>query len=162
MKYQKIWLIESTPNNDASFKSKVVYARVNMGKENNENMQGQGQQQSPSQWTQMIGQALENVTGKNMSTTLEFQDLEIDIPKAQGPDGRDLGSAKWTLNGKVVWTTELHKTGEIDGRGASISKGVMSDESTPGVSASFSCDFCNKGFSSREELKQHTGQEHSR
>jgi hypothetical protein len=37
---------------------------------------------------------------------------KIDIPKAQGPDGRDLGSAKWTLNGKVVWKTELHKTGE--------------------------------------------------
>jgi hypothetical protein len=37
---------------------------------------------------------------------------KIDIPKAQGPDGRDLGSAKWTLNGKVLWKTELHKTGE--------------------------------------------------
>jgi hypothetical protein len=104
-------LIEySQQNNDASFKSKVVYASVSMGNENNENMQGK--QQSPSQWTQMIGQALESVTGKNMSTTIEFQDLEIDIPKAQGPDGRDLGSAKWTVNGKVVWTTELHKTEE--------------------------------------------------
>jgi hypothetical protein len=138
-----------------------------MSQENNENRQGQGQQQqqqqqSPSQWSQMIGQVLESVTGKNMSTTIDFQNLEIDIPKAQGPDGRDLGSAKWTLNGKIVWTTELHKTEVIDGRSASISKGVMSDESTPGVSASFSCDFCNKGFSSREELKQHTRQEHSR
>jgi hypothetical protein len=42
----------------------------------------------------MIGQVLESVTGKNMSTTINFQNLEIDIPKAQGPDGRDLGSAK--------------------------------------------------------------------
>jgi hypothetical protein len=137
---------------------------VSMSQENNENGQGQGQQQqqqSPSQWSQMIGQVLESVTGKNMSTIINFQNLEIDIPKAQGPDGRDLGSAKWTLNGKIVWTTKLHKTEEIDGRSASISKGGMSDESTP-VSASFSCDFCNKGFSSREELKQHTRQEHSR
>jgi uncharacterized Zn-finger protein len=138
-----------------------------MSQENNENGQGQGQQhqqqqQSPSQWSQMIGQVLESVTGKNMSTTINFQNLEIDIPKAQGPNGRNLGSAKWTVNGKIVWTTELHKTEEIDGRSASISKGVMSDESTPGVSASFSCDFCNKGFSSREELKQHTRQQHSR
>jgi hypothetical protein len=77
----------------------------------NENMQGQGGQQS--QWSQMIGQVLESVTGKNMSTTINFQNLEIDIPKAQGPDGRDLGSAKWTVNGKIVWTTELHKTGEM-------------------------------------------------
>jgi hypothetical protein len=133
-----------------------------MSQEDNENGQGQGQQQqSTSQWSQMIGQVLESVTGKNMSTTINFQNLEIDIPKAQGPNGRDLGSAKWILNGKIVWTTELHKTEEIDGRSASISKGVMSDESTP-VAASFSCDFCNKGFSSREELKQHTRQEHSR
>ena len=137
---------------------------MGMSQENNENRQGEGQrqQQSPSQWSQMIGQVLESVAGKNMSTTINFQNLEIDIPKAQGPDGRDLGSAKWTLNGKIVWISELHKTEEIDGRSASISKGVMSDESTPGVSASFSCDFCNKGFSSREELKQHARQEHSR
>ena len=32
------------------------------------------------------------------------------ITKARGPDGRDLGSAKWIVNGKIVWTTELHKT----------------------------------------------------
>jgi hypothetical protein len=37
-----------------------------------------------------------------------------------------------------------------------------SDESTPGVSAQFSCDFCNKTFGSREELKQHSTQEHSK
>ena len=72
----------------------------------------QGEQQQASQWSKMIGQVLESVTGKNMSTTISFQNLEIDIPKAQGPDGRDLGSAKWTVNGKVVWTTELHKTGD--------------------------------------------------
>ena len=79
----------------------------------NKNIQGREQpQQQASQWSKMIGQVLESVTGKNMSTTIRFQNLEVDIPKAQGPDGRDLGSAKWTVNGKVVWTTELHKTGD--------------------------------------------------
>ena len=78
----------------------------------NQNIQGSEQpQQQASQWSKMIGQVLESVTGKNMSTTISFQNLEVDIPRAQGPDGRDLGSAKWTVNGKVVWTTELHKTG---------------------------------------------------
>jgi hypothetical protein len=57
----------------------------------------------------MIGQILESVMGKNMSTTIDFRGLEVEIPRAQGPDGRDLGNAKWALNGKVVWTTELHK-----------------------------------------------------
>jgi hypothetical protein len=73
---------------------------------------GQGQLQQASQWSQMIGHVLESVSGKNMSTTLDFRSLEVDIPKAQGPDGRDLGSAKWTIKGKIVWTTELHKTGD--------------------------------------------------
>jgi hypothetical protein len=75
----------------------------------NEDIQEQ-QQQSLSQWSQMIGQVLESITGKNMSTTINFDNLEVDIPRARGPDGRDLDSAKWTLNGKLVWTTELHKT----------------------------------------------------
>jgi hypothetical protein len=74
--------------------------------------QGQDQQQQPStsQWFQMIGQVVESMTGKNMSTTISFQNLEVDVPRAQGPGGRDLGSAKWTVNGKIIWTTELHKT----------------------------------------------------
>jgi hypothetical protein len=73
---------------------------------------GQGQEQQASQWSQMIGQILESVMGKNMSTTIDFHNLEVDVPKAQGPGGRDLGNAKWTLNGKVVWTSELHKAGD--------------------------------------------------
>ena len=35
-----------------------------------------------------------------------------------------------------------------------------SDESTPGVSATFSCQECGKTFSSRQELKDHTQQQH--
>jgi hypothetical protein len=37
-----------------------------------------------------------------MSTTISFQNLEVDIPRAQDPGGRDLGCAKLTVNGKVV------------------------------------------------------------
>jgi hypothetical protein len=35
-----------------------------------------------------------------------------------------------------------------------------SDESTPGMSATFSCQECGKTFSSRQELKDHTQQQH--
>jgi hypothetical protein len=42
---------------------------------------------------------------------------------------------------------------EIHGGGTSFG-GSKSDESTPGVSAQFSCDFCNNTFGSREELKK--------
>jgi hypothetical protein len=37
-----------------------------------------------------------------------------------------------------------------------------SEESTPGVSASFSCEICNKSFASRGELRQHTIDNHSK
>jgi hypothetical protein len=87
---------------------------LGMSQKNYENGQLQRQkQESPSRWSQMAGQVLESLTGKNMTATMEFQNLEIDLPKAQGPEGRDLGSAKWVVNGKVVWTTELHKSEEM-------------------------------------------------
>lgn len=82
-----------------------------MIQENHENQQQEHKiQQSMSVWSQMAGQLLESLTDKNMTATMELQNIEIDVPKARGPDGRDLGSAKWIVNGKIVWTTELHKT----------------------------------------------------
>ena len=82
-----------------------------MIQENYENQQQEQKiQRSMSVWSQMAGQFLESLTDKNMTATMELQNMEIDVPKARGPDGRDLGSAKWVVNGKIVWTTELHKT----------------------------------------------------
>ena len=76
----------------------------------NESGTKENQQQSSSQWSQIIGQVMEKLMGTNMSTTISFDNLEIDVPRAQGPGGRDLGGAKWTVNGKIIWTTEGHKT----------------------------------------------------
>jgi hypothetical protein len=82
-----------------------------MSHKNYENQQPEQQiQQSTSLWSQMAGQVLESLTDRNMTATMDLQNIEIDVPKARGPDGRDLGSAKWIVNGKIVWTTELHKT----------------------------------------------------
>jgi hypothetical protein len=68
------------------------------------------EQKVQSQWAQVVSQVMEKVvSGTNMSTTIEFDNLEVDVPKATGPDGRDLGGATWKVNGKVVWTTEAHK-----------------------------------------------------
>jgi hypothetical protein len=46
-------------------------------------------------------------------------------------------------------------------RSSSSSSAGKSDESTTNISATFSCDMCNAAFDSREELKQHTIQEHT-
>ena len=66
-----------------------------------------------------------------------------------------------------IWTPnngEIH--GNTSSRGSSaaateVSTSGLSDESTPGISAQFSCDFCNETFKSREALKQHRIKEHN-
>lgn len=71
-----------------------------------------GIQQTSTQWAEIIGQLFDRLTGKGASVTYTFDNLVIDMPKAQGPGGQDMGSAKWTVNGKVVITAEAHRTGE--------------------------------------------------
>jgi hypothetical protein len=61
-----------------------------------------------SHWTEVVGQLMEKLTGKNMSMNYEFDDLTIDIPSARGPGGRDLGGVQWKINGKVTITTETY------------------------------------------------------
>jgi hypothetical protein len=78
-------------------------------------------QQTGSQWAEVIGQLFDRLTGKGASVTYDFDDLVIDIPKAQGPGGRDMGSAKWTINGKILITWEAHKTSEEARQRASVS-----------------------------------------
>ena len=71
-----------------------------MSQNNYEKQQQEQQiQQSTNLWSQMAGQVLESLTDKNMTATMELQNIEIDVPKARGPDGRDLGKfqmdSKW-------------------------------------------------------------------
>jgi hypothetical protein len=54
-----------------------------------------------------------------MSTTVGFDHLEVDIPRAKRPEGKDLGSAKWVINGKYYGQRKhLRKT---DGKGTAFS-----------------------------------------
>jgi len=67
-------------------------------------------QQMSSQWAEIIGQLVDRLTGKETSITYTFEDLTIDVPRAQGPNGQNLGSAQWTVNGKIVITAEAHES----------------------------------------------------
>ena len=78
-------------------------------------------QQSGSQWAEVIGQLFDRLTGKGASVTYNFENLVIDLPRAQGPGGRDMGSAKWTINGRIVITAEAHQTSEEARQRASVS-----------------------------------------
>ena len=71
--------------------------------ENNDN----GQEKNASQWIELLTQLVEKITGKDVSITYRFDNLQINVPKATGPKGQDLGSAKWNINGKVVIHSQL-------------------------------------------------------
>ena len=62
------------------------------------------EQSQSSHWTEVVGQLMENLTGKNMSMTYEFDDLTIDIPSARGPGGRD---SWWRYNGRLMVKLQL-------------------------------------------------------
>ena len=65
---------------------------------------------SNGQWAGLIGELFDRLTGKGAAVTYTFENLIIDIPRAVGPDGRNVGSAQWTINGRIAITAETHDT----------------------------------------------------
>ena len=68
---------------------------------------GEKVEENASQWTNILKEVVDKLTGKNMQVIYDFQDFEVDVPKATGPDGKELGGAKWKINGKFTLSTEL-------------------------------------------------------
>ena len=64
-------------------------------------------QERASQWTELLTQLLDKITGKDVAITYRFDNFEINVPKATGPKGQELGSARWNINGKVVIHSQL-------------------------------------------------------
>ena len=64
-------------------------------------------EQNASHWSDILKEVVDKLTGKNMDVTYNFENFEIDVPKATGPDGRNLGSAKWKIDGKFIFSTQL-------------------------------------------------------
>lgn len=90
-----------------------LYSKLSMPAYMSQNTKDQGtMQQAGSQWAEIISHLFDKLTGKGASVSYNFEDLVIDIPRAQGPDGRDLGNAKWTINGRIVITAEAHESSE--------------------------------------------------
>ena len=65
---------------------------------------------SNDRWTDLIAELFDRLTGKGASVNYSFENLTIDIPRAIGPDGRNIGSAQWTINGRIAITAEAHDT----------------------------------------------------
>ena len=70
--------------------------------------QGSQMQEKASHWSQLISKVIEKVIDKDVAVTYTFDHLEIDVPSAHGPGGRELGGAKWVVDGKItIATTSL-------------------------------------------------------
>ena len=69
-------------------------------------------EQNASKWSELIKEFVDKLTGKDMTVTYKFDDLEIDIPRASA-GGQEIGSAKWKINGKFILSTELHDKSNI-------------------------------------------------
>jgi len=65
-------------------------------------------QETSNQWAELTGQIIDKLIDKNMSMTYDFQKLTIDIPKAEGPGGKHMGSVQWTINDKIIITSEAY------------------------------------------------------
>ena len=57
---------------------------------------------------------------------------------------------------------EIRGDSSIGGSDTEAALKNVAEESTPGVSASFSCEICKESFQSRGELRQHTIDKHSK
>jgi len=60
------------------------------------------------QWPDLLGQLFDRLTGKEAVITYSFRSLEVEIPRAAGPGGQSLGSAKWVFNGDRVIRAQSH------------------------------------------------------
>jgi hypothetical protein len=72
------------------------------------------QQQPESQWADLMGQLFDRLTSKEAVISYGFKNIEVDIPKAAGPQGQNLGSAKWIFNGELVIKAQTNKSDEIE------------------------------------------------
>jgi hypothetical protein len=70
--------------------------------------------ESSNKWDEIAVQLVDRVVGKNMSMTYDVQRLTIDVPKAEGPDGKHIGSVQWIINGKITITSEVHDKKETE------------------------------------------------
>ena len=62
-----------------------------MGTSENKDIENKdnAQEDNVSQWAELISQDVDKITGKDVSITYRFDNLEINVPKATGPNGKE-------------------------------------------------------------------------
>jgi hypothetical protein len=83
-------------------------SQLNSNRDNSSQSDQENINNKSTQWVDLISALFDRLTGKEAVITYEFDNLVIDIPKAAGPGGKELGSAKWTVNGRLIIKAEAH------------------------------------------------------
>ena len=83
-------------------------SQLNSNRDNRSQSDQENTNNKTTQWVDLISALFDRLTGKEAVITYEFDNLVVDIPKAAGPGGKELGSAKWTINGKLIIKAEAH------------------------------------------------------
>jgi hypothetical protein len=108
---------------------------MNMSDNSQQSGENSQMQQKASHWSELISKVIEKVIDKDVSVTYTFDHLEIDVPSAHGPGGRDLGGAKWVVNGKItIATTSTSSPSSSHSTGSSATSPYTTDASTASTS----------------------------
>ncbi|MDN5846017.1 MAG: hypothetical protein L0H53_07060 [Candidatus Nitrosocosmicus sp.] len=91
-------------------------------------------EQAPS----VIDQILNKLTGRHASITYTFEDFRINMPKAEGPQGSQIGGGELSIRGSIKITGELHKKQNSNGEDGNTSSNnnvvnSSNDASTSGI-----------------------------
>lgn len=82
--------------------------------------------QITEQGAPIIEQILNKLTGKSASITYAFEDLRVEMPKAEGPDGKQMAKGNLTINGSITISAVLHKKSSNE-NGYNLGTKSMSD-----------------------------------
>jgi hypothetical protein len=110
---------------------------MNMSDNSQQSGEDSQMQQKASHWSELISKVIEKVIDKDVSVTYTFDHLEIDVPSAHGPGGRELGGAKWVVDGKItIATTSTSSSSSPSSysKGSSATSPYTTDASTASTS----------------------------
>ena len=72
------------------------------------NIKSKSNNNSVVDWSSLINQLVDKVSGKDMSVTYQFNNVQIDLPQVMGPSGQEFGSAQLRINGNMVIKGEIN------------------------------------------------------
>jgi hypothetical protein len=85
--------------------------------------------QKGSNMSEIITKLIEKLVSKDVAVTYTFDHLQIDVPQARGPGGKELGGAKWVIDGKIVISTTSTSSSRDQSPSTSTSTSSISDSS---------------------------------